>query len=464
MTKKHYFIIGAVVAALVVAAAAWFCLRGSSDGYAQALPSDVTMVGRFNAKELFVENGIDLSDLKDLLFSSSIDDSGLDLSKTAYLFAFQSYYGAIIPLEDKDKFLEATKSYHGALENQRGMTWTSFDGSFLVVADDSKAMIVGPATLSQQQNLRNTLYECMTQDKGGNESKLFESLSMREEPVALASNLGAIPQEYIEKLGALPGGLKPSDLTLCTGLKAKKNKIMWGLNFVGESEKAKKYLDEVSAAFKPIDATLYATAPANPLFHLEAGINGEKLLELLRTNPEIRTKLLGMNMIFDLDMILKSIDGDFALSVGELKIGDVPVVLQAKVKDQKFMANVLSSWNKGASESAGVRFTSAPNGNYMCSYGGKSYLFGTKDNRLFVTNSEQYANASTSGNKVPDDMKDCCFYASLDFSVIGDMLPFLPKQLSGLQRLVFKSGSSNSLEITLMADEDTDILKSLIKK
>ena len=462
MTRKHSYLVGAALAVVAIVVAVLLSLRGKRDDCSAALPEDATLVGRVNLKDLMLENGLSLSDLKDFVFSPG--DSGVDFAQTAYVFAFQSYFGAVIPLDDKDDFLNKTAPYHGEVERQRGLSWTTLEGSFLLVADDDKAMLVGPATLSEQDALRNTLYNCMTKGGGGASGELFASLEGRKEPVAFATTMGVIPEQYCEWIrNTIPEGVAPEDLTLCAGLSARKNRLSLSASLLADGRKAGKFLDELNAVVKPIDASLFATATPHAFLHLETGIRGEALITLLRKNPETRTKMLGVNMIFDLDMILKSIDGDVSLTLPAFEPFDQSVLVQANITDDKFMENV-SSWNEGASENAGVQFLPARNDCYLCAYQNMVCYFGVRDKRLFLSNKERYTLAQIDAMvKAPEEAKGKRVYAVVDVSRLTDMLFFLPEGLKTLQRLTLACQDVNEWTLTLEADEDADILKSLIK-
>ena len=366
--KKKTYILGGLLA-LCTLGVGLFCFlsRDKSDACARALPGDVSLVGRVNAQELVLQNGLELADFAHLLSSSGA--SGVDYSQTAYFFAFQSYYGILVPLDDKEGFLQAISPHHQGVEQQRGLSWASLNGLFLLAADEEKALIVGPATGVEQEALRNTLYTCMTQKTGGHASPIFKALEAREEPVAVATNLGFLPADFRSVLSAgMPKEVQPEDLMLTAGLAMKGNELTLALRVQTEDEKATAYLDQLDEVLKPMDASSLSTAPLNPFLHIEAGLRGGKLIELLRQNPTTRTQLLGLNMLFDLDRILESIDGDVALTMPKFSLLKQNYLLQAQLTDDRFMKDV-TSWNDGLTYEAGVQFLPARNDTYLCEIG-----------------------------------------------------------------------------------------------
>jgi len=462
MTKKNLLLIVSVGVALLIGLGVALCSRSQSDDCSVALPEDATLVGRINAKEWVEQNGLSLADLKDFVLSP--DESGVDYGRTAYVFAFQSYFGAVVPLTDKDDFFEKTSLYHSEVEEQRGLSWATFNESFLCVADGNKAMLIGPATKSEQDALRNTLYSCMTEGGGGQSNELFKQLTVRTEPVAIAASLDAVPAQYLNWLtNVLPEDVGVTDFTLCAGLSTHKNQLTLSAHLLAEGKKASSFLSEVDGVMKPIDASLCSQSPSNPFLRLEMGLCGSKLIELLRKNPDMRTKMLGANMIFDLDMILKSIDGEVQLTMPKFSPFKQPLLLQANLTDDAFMKNV-SSWNEGASESAGVKFLPARNDCYLCAYNGQVCYFGVREKRLFAANEEQYTiPQDNTAHQPADEEKGNKVYAVLDMTSLTDMLDFLPDGLKDMQRMTLSSKTASEWTLTLTASEGTDLLESIIK-
>ncbi len=462
MKKVIYWLIGLGLV-LIVGAVLFFVLRKGPKDCSVALPHDASLVAKIDLRSLLEQDGVELSDLSDSSFS--VEKLGLDLSQPAYAFAYRSYFGAVIPMKDMQKLLDITFLMHSKVEQQRGLQWTVFGGSFLVCYDNEKAMVIGPATSAEQEELRGVLYNCMKQTAKEGGSDLMERLWERSEPIALATSLEALPGRYLSYVkGIMPEGVSGEDFIVSAGLTTKGNEMTMNVTLSAEGAKAKEFLATLEGAFRPMDATLFETAIEGAFLHLEAGIEGDKIIELLRKNPETRTKLLGLNMIVDLDMILKSIHGDVAFTLPRFGLFDTPKLLQANVRDDKFMQNV-DSWNEGVTEQTGIRFTPAGGGNYCFTYDYDTYYFGVHHKRLFLTNDEQYvADDRELPTVVLEDAKGCRIYVQLDISSMADAFSFIPtgNSLRGVQGLTMKCKHINDWTITLRAAEGVDILKTII--
>ncbi|MDE7166277.1 MAG: DUF4836 family protein [Bacteroidaceae bacterium] len=238
---------------------------------------------------------------------------------------------------------------------------------------------------------------------------------------------------------------------------------------VGSEDKTvNALLDKVNEVVRPIDASLLKTAPSHPAFHLEMGLRGEKLLQLLRENPELRTKLLAANTIFDLDMIVKSIDGDMAVSAQHIGINSLDFLFQARLQDARFMKNV-ATWDDEIARLAGVRFTALSDNRGSVEFDGRTYHFGTEDHRLFVSNTASLADATAHHDLAytwADEMKGNVLYARLDFSELRNLLFFIPgaRSLAVFDHLAVSAASVRECKIELVASEHTDLLQLIRDK
>ena len=73
---------------------------------------------------------------------------------------------------------------------------------------------------------------------------------------------------------------------------------------------------------------------------------GEKLLHILREDPNFRAMLAGMNQVIDADLILRSIKGEALLQIQNFSESEVPTfTLQAQLANQNFMEK-FPDWQK----------------------------------------------------------------------------------------------------------------------
>ncbi len=463
---KKYGIIATVIAIVAIAGFAGLKLLKSDDSMASSLPADVTMVGRVDLKAMVKDYGMTLDELKALVFDKEQKETGIDYLATAYVFAAQERFGAILPLSSEEQFKAFLEENGLTITEQRGLKWSVVDGNILLVYNDNRAMAMGPAIGSDQDQLRNTLAECMTQKESnsGKKSRMYKLLDARKEAVAVAANAELLKSFYDNVNFDF---LNACDLT--AGLVLKKNKVGLSLAASTEDKNVQKYFDKCDDVFDHIEGDLLPTTPVNPLFHLAMNVDGEELLGLLRENPEVRTWLVGLNTILDMDMILKSIDGDVALTCPTFNFVETNILLQAELDDKDFMKNV-ADWNDEVSGKAGVFFYPKDKNNATCVFNGQTFYFGTEGDRLSISNSETLTRATSySGNEwkaQAADMKKCCLYACLEISNLSTLLKAVPygQSLSAFERLTLSAPTTHELTLELVAPEGTDILKNLIEQ
>ncbi len=432
------------------------CLRPRGGDCSSALPREATLVARIDLRGLLEQGGISEEELKGLPLMAG--DMGVDFNRPSYGFVCRGYYGAVVPLSDRDAFFKQTTELHGKVTRQRGLHWTVFGGSWLVAADRDRLIAIGPATTQEQEGLRELLSTCMGQKSTEVSAELLKAVEQREEPACFATNGEMLPESLASLLkAALPEDVQASDFSLCAGLQTEQGALTLRLSVGGRTKRARAFLEELNGVLRPIDT--YMPACEKPFLHAEMGLNGEKLLELLRGNPRTRTALLGANMIVDLDMAVKSIEGDISLTVPSFALFDTEVALQAELKDTAFMGNV-GDWG-----APGVRFIPARNDFYLCSCQGMAGYFGLLKGRLMVTNSERFTLAPPLGEPLPTDAQGQRVYVALDFSSIAELLTFLPGQrsLRKIETLTLSSEDVTEWTLTLRAGQGEDLLRYLLK-
>lgn len=351
---KKLVIALAAVLVVVVAIVGWLVMKGKND-VASSLPLDVTMVARFDFPSLAVQYGMDGKDagriVKKLLWQSYDDVDGVDYLSSSYVFASQGYFGAVVPLSDSSKFKDFIQQARScSFEQQRGISWAVVDYNMLMAVSDDRVMIMGPAVGQEQDALRNTIAACLKQKEkeSGMQSALFHMLNSRQEPIALVTTYGALPEQAHVEL--LDNEIDLTSLYAAAGITLRKDRVDVFLSLSSNDPKINKFLDNLNEALQPTNGSLLVNAPTNPSLFIEAGINGDKLLAALRGIPSVRTKLLLANSIMDLDIMIRSIDGDVSFSLND-NVG----LTQLQLKDARVLDNV-SSWNDDISKAAGVYF------------------------------------------------------------------------------------------------------------
>ncbi|MBQ8051139.1 MAG: DUF4836 family protein [Bacteroidaceae bacterium] len=469
---KKYGFIAAIAAVAIAGVVGWNLLRGRDDSMASSIPADATMVGRVDLKKFVLDYGLDLADLKELFFSAKDgEETGIKYQTAAYFFSSLGKLGLIVPLSDEDDYEALLKRQGVDIEEQRGMKWSVLNGNMLMAFDDDRAMIMGPAVGSDQDALRNTIYTCMKQKSSdsGKQSRIYKLLDERDEPIALSTNFDALPEEFRPKpMKYLPKNISLGALDLMAGLSARKDKVSLNIGLSSADEGTNRVLDKYNHVVDKIQGSLVETTPPNALFHLEMGLDGDDLLEILRENKLLRTALLAVNMVIDLDKILKSIDGDISLTCLDFNGHDAPDLLfQADLDSDDFMKNV-ADWNDVGTRAMGINFYSQDKHNAVCTISGTPIYFGTRNKRLAISNQESLVKAEAHADvlqKFASDMKGNRIYGFLSIDklrpMLGQLSPEADEYLGHLDRLTLSVPDSRQMHVDLVLSEGTDLLKLL---
>ena len=429
---------------------------------ASSLPKDATLIMRINTKQALTDYGITWKEMTKAVLKGQ-NDTGIDPQRTGYFFAWNSYLGAVLPLKDDDDFEKYLLENHHTTQEQRGIKWSVIDGRLLVGYTDDRAVAMGPAMGAELDNLRNTVAQLLNQSdkESGSQSPLFARLQERTEPIALATdlqNLTAIPVvgEKIQKY------LKQS-IDVSAGLSVGKENTTLSMALSSDDAKTNQLFDALDETLQPLNGNLLKTAPKRQSFHLEMGLRGERLIELLRSIPEVRAKLLIANTIFDADLMLKNIDGDVAFSLPRITLISKPSpIVQMEMKDASFIAHA-DEWNDELSQAAGVRFlpVNARQGRVE-THIWSPIFYSVDENRLTLSDSQSMAWTTTYvdlGNEELERMKGYRLYANLNLGNILLFKGFVDRS----QQVVLRASDARQWQLELPTSAINDIIKLLLK-
>ncbi len=433
--KKHtsYYMMAAVVA-ICMGVGIYLWLHPKAHDCSTALPKDAKLVGRVDFLQISGHETVLNRYVGNFLAPEILKETGINFTDDAYFFHYQSYLGAVLPLRDESDFLSfATRGKHG-VERQRGLKWSVAGNSFLVCSDGHKAMLIGPATQSEQEQLRNVIAACMKQEASQASASLMEKLN-HEDAASLATTLDCLPDACTDILRSIvPKGVDLAETYVTAGLSLSDSAAVMNVALQENSKALANYLDKLDESMLGLEEIverknnlLSTISEVHSTFFLNFGVDGAKLLELLRQNERLRTKLLAANMLFDLDMIVKSIRGQVSFASCDSHPFTGEHLIEAQITDDSFMQNI-PSWNEGLSQYAGVQFLPARNDTYLFAWQDYIYYFGTRNGNMFLTNTDRYTQMAKI-EPVEDSPKlnDEKLYASVNVQKVlegvKDMLP-----------------------------------------
>ena len=172
------------------------------------------------------------------------------------------------------------------------------------------------------------------------------------------------------------------------------------------------------------------------------------LLELLRSQPQLRTALLGLNMAVDVDMMLKAIDGDISIVVPKLDLKNPDVLLMATLSNTEFLGNA-DDWDN---------VTKISPSDFIAAYEGTQTYFGVKNGLLYVATSQQMASQAALQTVGAMDIPSGKFlYASLNAGQIIKSYPGLTMMLSVMPQVRDAVEAIDGVTISADAQQNFDL-------
>lgn len=475
--KKLILSVGAVL--LAVALVLFFIIRKPSNGYLNVLPQDAKALLRLNLASLVNELGIDEKEARQLFEKWQMDALGVDLTQPSYGFVSRDgFFGMVIPVQKEAQLKKFLEQNGQEVENQRGFHWTAHE-SWLVCFDESKCLVMGPASTGEMGPLRNQMYALMSQRR--HQVDALSKLDQVAGSVALLANLDVVPQVYSSFLhNLLPKDVDLSEVALCSGLTLDSRTLVLENKLLSENKNVLNNFQVLNELAHPIQGEMVRYRPESPFLFATANIEGEKLLELLRKDKKIRRTLLGLNMVVDADLMIRSMQGDVAFTMPRLSIQNPEFLFCGNLAKQDFLRNV-ESWKTGLANSFGVQFRVLRDHDFFLKAGSKSGYFGVRDKKLYLTTSQALADEAVRPATNPyleqtlSSMQACKLFITLDvqqalqalapFALMMGAQPQAYEAVDALERLeLFSSDLSGFTLKVKTRKEIKDIISSLSEK
>lgn len=328
-------------------------LASCSSDYVNVIPSGATALMSFDMASIAQQTHIDEDNkqnaLKKIFHVDDVTDCGLDL--TEKLYAFETADGQLgmvakvsseSTLEDWiDRMVEA--KICSPVKEKKGFNFTVLHQNFLVGYSSDALLIMGPAVGAAQGELQRQMIRYLKADEedGVGATALFERLESINSPVALVAQTIALPEKFVAPftIGA-PKGCSPEDILIAAEMTVKDK----CLNITGETfsfnQTVDKQLKAAAAEYLPIDGKYLKSIPDDALAAVMMGIDGKKYIKQLRNNTGMRSMLVGLNTVIDIDMMLKSIKGDMLLMVPSMQGDKMEFQLAAQAADAQWLDDV----------------------------------------------------------------------------------------------------------------------------
>ena len=367
------FIIALVVLLLAGAVALWYFHR-DNDKARDVLPADATAAMMVEPAELVSELGLDLKDIFNMVSVFGDAEGTIDFTKPVYGFTTEEgVSGFSLNVDDAEKLLKLINTFGFVSEEKDGYRWIA-NKNYIGCLDNDKMLVLN-ALMPQQDELRDEIVKLMTQSR--QDVPALEKAQESKGVVRASTALSNIPKQYA---ASLPDGTDLSKAFFNCALRLDKKAISYSAKLEG--------IDNLSIPLAPIKGELFSKGSEEPFAWVCVNMKGEQLLPYLRKVDQLRTALLGLNMCVDLDMMIKAIDGDVMLAMPKLDLTCPNIILTATLNSTDFLKNA-DDWKQVSKRGKN---------DFVMSQDGLDVFFGVRDNKLYISNSEELANDACQKN------------------------------------------------------------------
>ena len=400
MEKKIYrFTLVALFAAL---------LCSCSSNYVDVVPHNAKAVVAINPKQLGTD--LELGALGKILGVESVEHCGIDLKEKIFLFmapdGMLGLVAAVTSESDVEKVFDSLveKKMATDFEDYKGYDFSVVNNSFLVGKSSKALLVMGPSVASDHLVLKRRMAKYLSAESEGGfgSTEMYDRLSDIDAALAVVAQLRMLPENVSVPFSmTLPKNV-PMEKCYVAAAVRKQGKT---LSIEGETFSFDSQTDDSINAmkdkFKPIADSYLNTIPSDRLMSLTCSMSGNDLLNMMRSNNEMRTLLFGVNTSIDIDKMVRSVDGQIVVGYDDNN-DENNFSLLAEVNNMDWIADV-DYWKRSSPH--GTVIDDMGEGKYRIHSDAMDVFFGVEKSRklLYITSEEEVADNCTKDAKKPID-------------------------------------------------------------
>jgi hypothetical protein len=346
----------------------------SNDDYLNAIPGESTALISLDVKKIADNaNSENKNVLSSILHVDDVSDCGIDMSKKLFLFeAPDGNLGLCAKIDDSDDlndWLNGALAKSGVCQKtveRGGYHFTVINDSWVVGFSDDAMLVMGPAIKTVQPELQRQIIQYLSaeEDDGIKGKPIYNRLDSISTPIAMVAQAQALPEKFVAPftLGA-PKGSDPSQVYIAAEITPKDG----CLNIVGETFSYNKTVDKAlknaSKSYRKMNGKYFKSMPNDAMMGIFMNVDGNKFIELLRSNKALQAMLAGINAAIDMDNIIKSVNGDMAIIIPSYSTDKLNIGMAAQLGKRDFLGDV-DYWKK-----------SCPKGGVIADWGKDAYYY-----------------------------------------------------------------------------------------
>lgn len=366
-----------------------FAITSCSDNqYIDSIPGNCTALMSIDAQKV---KGVDAEHiLKSLLPINNISDCGIDFKSKIYLFeTADGNIGICARLKDSDKYEDtlskAKKTEYANAKTKSGINFVMINDAWLSGHNDNTLMLLGPITLSVRGETENVMVRYFGQDEsvGITHSLLFARIDTLDSPISLVARMSSLPEKFAAPFTlGMPKDADASQVLLSAKLTFKDKTLKIEGETFSNNPKTDNALKEAYKGFRPISNKLISCFRKNQCMGFYMNVEGSSFLSLLQCNKEFQAMLAGLNTAIDMNMIIKSIEGDFAITVPAFTGDNIPISVAAKTSNSNWLKDV-DYWKQSCP--AGSKIVDSGKNAFCYKSGNTSFVFGVSADNMFYS-------------------------------------------------------------------------------
>lgn len=412
--------------------------------------------------------------------------TGLDFTAPVYLFKTRSEcIGITMKVNNEGRFEDFIKllSGQGLCGNpveRDGLKWNSLLEDIDFAYNENSVLFL--VSLDNEGGAMskveiNALY-ALDKDRAFVGTEHYSRMSDQGKDVVVYSNMSAMSSDVAGKIMSFfPSGIRSTDIEVIATLDFSVARAVLSAELYSENEKVQQMMKEGGDNLRKIEGR-YADSPSKDFCAWACcNVNGEWLLNFLKRDKEIRQMLFLLERGIDIEMMIKAIDGDVAISFPNTFVtsdtDNVDFIATANVTNTDFL-NDVDYWRKSMKD-YGVTLESAGKNTFMLKTGDYELQWGVEDDNLFFTTPaacRQNAFSPRSEVLKPHigEINNSLLYVYVnleslplrEIAMVTGMNGMAGDRLSAFESVVFRIEDTDKIELVLsLKDKEKNFLKTL---
>lgn len=475
MNKRLIIILVAVAAMAVAGVIAFLTLRGGNDAYLAMIPKDARGIVKIDLRSIIKRSGITSDQLQTVMQRLAKDDAtdvttaGIDLSKPLVGFVSpSSLFGIAGKVDDEDALVKAlAKGGADGVQQQRGYSWMLLKSNYLVAFNADKVLCMGPAVGAAQDQLRNEMYRYLEQDKkaSGIESAYYDYVSSSNAPGAALLPLSLMPESLRKSVSQYIPASVVNDVSVALTFDLGKHDMHIATELRTDNQEAKAKIGSFETLFRTIDARFADSSLENTFAWCCMNVDGQQLLDMLRSIPSLRLALIGVSMMVDIEQMIRAVDGDVVINVGQAPQegkDKVQLLLTAQVGNTDFLKKA-DYWVNSSRLNLVQRLSET---DFCLKMSGSPVWFGVDDDVLYFSSIKDThhgsGNAFVTSQK--SEIKGARIFATFDFAKAGAYDKDVQQYADVCRSITLSMRDLGAFRLNIEGEPDKNLLFDILMK